>query len=111
MKWFFVLAIVVGVIARPAPLWAHETPNIEHGHAFQQTGYGTWRQGHYVSGPQGSIIIWSPQPYTGYQNGSRVRFARPQPITKAPAGPTIRPGAGLNPAPGYVRKPDRDHAN
>jgi hypothetical protein len=111
MKSLFVLALAAGTIAAAAPVWAHDTPNLEHSHAFQQTGYGTWRQGHYVNGPQGSIIIWSPQPYTEYQNRPAVRFARPKPITKAPAGPAIRPGAGLNPAPGYGKNPGRDRAN
>lgn len=69
-----------------APVFAHEVPNIDHSHAFQQTGYGTYRQGHYVNGPQGSIVIWSPRTYTGYQKGA-VKFARPTPITRAPGSP------------------------
>ena len=68
----------------------HEAPNMEHSHAFQQTGYGKYRQGHYVNGAQGSIIIWSPKTYTGYQRGSAVKFARPTPIVKAPQSPVAK---------------------
>jgi hypothetical protein len=77
---------------------AHDTPNLEHSHAFQKTGYGTYRQGHSVNGPQGSIIIWSPRPYTGYQNGPAVKFARPQPITRAPGTPAASAPGRSQPA-------------
>ena len=97
MKWIIISVIAVGLGAMALSAQAHDTPNLEHTHAFQQTAYGSYRQGHYVSGPQGSIIIWSPQPYTGYQNAPNVRFARPEPITKAPSNPTPRPGAGQKP--------------
>lgn len=70
---------------------AHEVPNIPHTHAFKSAGYGKYREGHSVNGPQGSIIIWSAEPKTGYQPRQTVRFARPQPITKAPASPTVKP--------------------
>jgi hypothetical protein len=70
-----------------APAWSHEAPNIEHTHAFQKKSYGEYRQGHYVNGPQGSIIIWSPNNVNSRQGGSTVNFARPAPITKAPGTP------------------------
>jgi hypothetical protein len=83
---------------------AHEVPNMEHSHAFEQTGYGTYRQGHYVNGPQGSIIIWSPRTQTGYGRGSQVRFARPQPITKAPGSPKKQSRAESDPSIKYGKK-------
>ena len=36
---------------------AHDTPDMEHTHAFQKTGYGTYRQGHSVNGPLGSSTV------------------------------------------------------
>ena len=111
MKWLTILAIAAGSMAMAVPGQAHDTPNFEHSHAFQQTAYGTYRQGHYVSGSQGSIIIWSPQPYTGYQNAPNVRFARPQPITRPPGNPAVRPRAGNTPAPEYGRKQNRAYGN
>lgn len=73
-----------------APVFPHEVKNISHSHAFQQTGYGKYRQGHYVNGAQGSIIVWSPRTYTGYQSGQQVKFARPSPIVKAPGSPVLK---------------------
>ena len=73
------------------PVMAHEVPNIKHSHAFEQTGYGKYRQGHYVNGARGDIIIWSAQPKTGYKPGPAVKFARPEPITRAPAKPSVKP--------------------
>ena len=75
--------IAFAVISPPA--FAHEVPNIAHTHAFQQTGYGNYRQGHYVNGPQGSIIIWSPRNVGSYLAKPPVTFARPEPITRPPA--------------------------
>lgn len=83
------LAAVVALGALPAA--AHEVPNISHSHAFEQTGYGTFRQGHYVNSARGDIIIWSAQPKTGYKPGPAVEFARPEPITRAPARPNVKP--------------------
>jgi hypothetical protein len=71
----------------------HDAPNLEHTHAFQKTGYGSYRQGHQVSGPRGDIIIWSPREYTGYPQAPAVRFARPRPITEAPGRVTPKPSA------------------
>ncbi|MBT8048978.1 MAG: hypothetical protein HKN57_00715 [Xanthomonadales bacterium] len=88
MKTRYIILMVSGALALlPGVSRAHDTPNMNHTHAFQQTGYGQYRQGHYVNGPQGSIIIWSPKTYTGYQNGKTVKFARPSPITRAPGTP------------------------
>jgi len=88
------LAVVSVAALLPVSVYSHDTPNIQHTHAFQQTAYGKYRQGHYVNGPQGSIIIWSPKAYTGYQNGNSVKFARPAPISRAPGSPVDRtPGS------------------
>jgi len=111
LKSFVLAAGAAGAIALAAPVQGHDTPNLEHSHAFQQTAYGTYRQGHYVNGPQGSIIIWSPQPYTGYQNAPNVRFARPQPITRPPGNPAVRPRAGNTPALEYGGKQNRAYGN
>jgi hypothetical protein len=85
---------------------AHDTPGLEHSHAFQKTGYGTYRQGHSVNGPLGSITIWSPQPYTGYRQGPAVKFARPQPITRPPDSQSAGTAAGQGPAPVHGRAKD-----
>jgi len=90
---------------------AHDTPNLEHTHAFEKTGYGTYRQGHSVNGPLGSITIWSPRPYTGYQSGPVVKFAHPEPITKAPGTPAATPPAGRNSAPGYGQSKSKQRGN
>ena len=87
---------------------AHDAPNLEHTHAFQETAYGSYRQGHQVSGPQGDIIIWSPREYTGYQQAPAVRFARPRPITEAPGSRPLKSRAGHWPAAGYGKKERRD---
>ncbi len=84
---YMLLAATGALIFFTAPAYSHDVPNMEHTHAFQQTAYGKYRQGHYVNGPQGSINVWSPRTYTGYQAGSAVKFARPSPIVKAPGSP------------------------
>jgi hypothetical protein len=105
--WSIVAVVLLACQAVPAAQ-AHEVPNMEHSHAFEQNGYGSYRQGHYVNGPQGSIIIWSPRTYTGYQNGSAVRFARPTPITRAPGTPLKKRRADSDPSLEYGKKlPDR----
>jgi len=96
MKARHILLAAAGVLAlSPQVSVAHDVEGITHSHAFQQTAYGEYRVGHSVNGPPGNIIIWSPQTYSGYQAGKTVKFARPQPITKAPSGPTavMRPQA------------------
>ena len=85
-------------------LHAHEVPNMEHTHAFEQSGYGKYREGHYVNGPQGSIIIWSHRTHSGYQGGSQVRFARPVPISKAPGSPQKESRAESDPSIKYGKK-------
>lgn len=63
---------------------AHETPGIKHTHAFKQTGYGTYRQGHSVNNELGSITIWSATPINSSNAAAPVKFARPKPITRPP---------------------------
>ena len=96
------------VLASTLPVLAHDAANLEHTHAFQQTAYGTWREGHAVNGPQGNIIIWSPRTISGYQSAPSLRFARPEPIAKAPRSPFDRPKAGREPASHGVNKNERD---
>jgi hypothetical protein len=91
MKTVITGFILAALMVSAQAVQAHEVPNISHTHAFKSAGYGKYRQGHSVNGPQGSIIIWSAQPKTGYQNQQTVRFARPKPITKAPASPSVKP--------------------
>lgn len=108
-----VLAGLLGMVATAAPLAAHETPNMKHSHAFEETGYGEARQGHTVNNELGSITIWSAKPQQGYQAPPPVEFARPQPITRAPSLPQIGP-AKSQPAREYgapkkdYGKPKRD---
>lgn len=83
---------------------AHDVPNMEHTHAFKQTGYGTYRQGHSVNGPQGSITIYSPRTYGSYSSAPPVNFARPKPITRPPGQPTAQTRAQKDPARIYGRK-------
>jgi hypothetical protein len=85
----------------PMASQAHEVPNMPHTHAFEQTGYGTYRQGHTVNNELGSITIYSPQPQTGYQSGKTVRFARPEPITKAPGSPVATTQSQKDPVKDY----------
>lgn len=94
-----------------APAGAHQVSHMEHTHAYQQIGYGKYRQGHAVNGPYGNIIIWSARPYTGYQNSNRVRFARPVLLKKAPSGPVLESGAGSDAARNYGKQYKRDYGN
>ena len=84
------LATAGALMLLPLSAWSHDVPNISHTHAIKQTAYGKYRVGHSVNGPLGSITIWSPQTYTGYQNVKTVKFARPEPITKAPGAPVSK---------------------
>ena len=86
----FLMTVTGALVFVTAPVFPHEVQNMSHSHAFQQTGYGKYRQGHYVNGAQGSIIVWSPRTFTGYQRGSAVKFARPTPIVKAPESPVAK---------------------
>ena len=95
---YIFLAATGALVFFSAPAYPHDVPNMEHTHAFQQTGYGKYRQGHYVNGAQGSIIVWSPRTYTGFQNGQSVKFARPSPIVKAPGSPVARTQSQTNPS-------------
>jgi hypothetical protein len=100
------MAATLLLVLIPAAVAAHDTPNMEHTHAFKQTGYGTYRQGHSVNGKYGSITIWSPRNYPAYKAGDAIKFARPAPMTRAPATPTIRlaPGQGPQKEYGKARK-------
>jgi hypothetical protein len=105
MKRRYLTMITAGsLILFPGLSSAHDVPNMNHTHAFQQTGYGTYRQGHYVNGPQGSIIIWSPRTYSGYQKGQAVKFARPRPITRAPGSPVVIKKSEADPAVDYGKR-------
>lgn len=90
MKRSLQLGLLVGALAVPGLAAAHDVPNMEHTHAFKQAGYGTYRQGHSVSGPQGSITIYSPRTYGSYTTAPPVSFARPKPITRPPGQPTAQ---------------------
>ena len=109
MKRLILLSIAASAWLLNGPLAAHDVPNMPHTHPFKQTGYGTYREGHSVNGPYGSIIIWSPQTYGGYQSAPNVRFARPTPITRAPgtAAPKARPES--DPAKDYGKRQKKDH--
>jgi hypothetical protein len=109
MKRLSVLGVATGAMFLAAAAQAHEVPGIKHTHAFEQTGYGTYRQGHMVDGPQGSIIIWSPQNVTGYQSSPPVKFARPQPITRAPGSPAAKSRTEEDPALEYGKKAKKDY--
>lgn len=98
-------ALVVALSLAPLAGRTHEAVGPEHSHVYQQTGYGSYRQGHYVNGPQGSIIIWSARPVAGYPQRPPVRFAHPSPITRAPARPASWPGPFREPGRRYGERP------
>ncbi len=87
MKWTGTVMASALLLLFSASAWSHEVKNIDHTHAFQKEGYGEYRQGHYVNGQAGSIIIWSPKTTNSKQGGKAVDFARPSPITRAPGTP------------------------
>jgi hypothetical protein len=95
---YILLAATGALIFFTAPAYPHDVPNMEHTHAFQQTGYGKYRQGHYVNGAQGSIIIWSAKTYNSLQGGQPVKFARPSPIVRAPGSPVAKTRSQANSA-------------
>ena len=99
-----ILAATGAMMLFPVAAGAHEVPNIPHTHAFEQTGYGTSRQGHTVNNELGSITIWSPRPQTGYKAGNSVKFARPEPITKAPGSPEATTQSQKDPAKDYGKR-------
>lgn len=102
-------ALAAFLLSAAASAVAHDAPDFDHSHAFQQSDSGVWRQGHSVNGEQGTITIWSPRSYDGYQKTPPVRFARPRPITRPPGGAVVKrgvppvsaagPGAGTWPRP------------
>ena len=111
MKRPILLCVAAGSWLLSGLLFAHDVPNMEHTHAFKQTGYGTYRQGHSVNGPYGSITIYSPRTYTGYQNGPSVPFARPEPITRAPGSVIPKSKIASDPAQNYGKRQKDDYGN
>lgn len=81
------LAILACCLILPLAAMGHNTSNMKHSHAFKQTGYGEYRQGHYANGPIGSILIWSARPVNSRYSSGSVRFITPKPISKPPANP------------------------
>lgn len=105
MKTVGILTVAAAALALFSfPAKAHDVPNMEHSHAFQKTGYGKYRQGHYVNGPQGSIIVWSPRVYGSYQARQPVNMARPVPITRPPGSPIAVSRKQSNPAIEYGKR-------
>jgi hypothetical protein len=80
-------AILACFLILPLTAMGHNTSNMKHSHAFKQTGYGEYRQGHYANGPIGSILIWSAKPVNSRHSSGSVRFITPEPISKPPANP------------------------
>lgn len=111
MKRTILLCLAAGLWLLSGLLFAHDVPNMAHTHAFKQTGYGTYRQGHSVNGPYGSITIYSPRTYTGYQNGPSVPFARPEPITRAPGSAIPKSKMDSDPAQDYGKRQKSDYGN
>ena len=109
MKTGIFLSIAAGLALFASQAQAHDVPNMEHSHAFKQTGYGQYRQGHYVNGPQGSIIIWSAKPQNSTNGAGGVNFARPKPITKAPTQPFSRPDVKIKPSKNYGTETKKDY--
>lgn len=101
MKTTLMTLTVLVLFAYMLPVDAHETPGISHTHAFKQTGYGTYRQGHSVNNSVGSITIWSAKPHNGYDPGQSVKFARPEMIKKAPDAVAVKPAPVKKPASDY----------
>jgi hypothetical protein len=99
------VALIAAISLTPLPGRTHEAVGPEHFHVYQRTGYGSYRQGHYVNGPQGSIIIWSARPVAGYSQPPRVRFAHPSPVTRAPGRPVPWPGPVREPGRRYGERP------
>ena len=101
MKKAAVVLFSVSALAWSLPAAAHEHPTIPHEHVTKQTSYGVQRQGHAVNNQLGNIVIYSPQPVTGYQSGQQVQFAKPQmPGVGAVAAPSA-PKRANNPTKNY----------
>lgn len=82
------LVILACCLILPLAAMGHNTSNIKHSHAFKQTGYGKYRQGHYADGPGGNILIWSAKPLNSRHSSSgSVRFISPVPISEPPSNP------------------------
>jgi hypothetical protein len=111
MKRSILFGVAAGSWLLSGLLFAHDVTNMAHTHAFKQTGYGTYRQGHSVNGPNGSIIIYSARPYTGYQSSPNVKFARPEPITRAPGSVIPNSKIASDPAQNYGKRQKSDYGN
>lgn len=115
MKRTIMLATAAGLalaaVATTRMALAHDVPNNTHTHAFKQTGYGQYRQGHSVNGPYGSITIYSPRTYNAYQGAPPVGFARPEPITRAPDAPAAQTRADSDPALEYGKQQKDDNGD
>ena len=109
MKALTILAAAAVFSLGSGLILAHDVPNMDHTHAFEQKGYGSWRQGHSLNNEYGSITIWSPRSYTGYQQSAPVEFARPSPITRPPGSPTVKKEAGQDPAETYGKQTKRGY--
>ena len=112
MKRMLMLAGAAGfALATTGTVLAHDVPNMDHTHAFKETGYGKYRQGHSVDGPYGSITIYSARTYNPSQAAPAVEFARPEPITTPPGAPAAQIRAVNNPALDYGKKQDDDYGD
>lgn len=104
-------AVATALALAAGPVQAHDVPNMDHTHAFQQQSYGKFRQGHSVNNEYGSITIWSPRTYTGYQTPPAVRFARPEPISRPPGTPGLQKRTEQNPARDYGEQTNPDYGD
>lgn len=67
-------------------LQAHQVAGGNHQHVWRPTTYGKdYRPGHSVTGPTGSIIIWSPAAFNKYGASNPVQFAHPAPFNRQSA--------------------------
>ena len=106
MKTALMTLSVLALLAGAPVVVAHETPGISHSHAFKQTGYGTYRQGHSVNNSVGSSTSYSARPHNGVDPGQSVKFARPEMIKNAPDVIAVKPAPVQKPASDYG-KPKR----
>jgi hypothetical protein len=104
-------AVAVTLALGAGPALAHDVANMDHTHAFQQLDYGKYRQGHSVNNQYGSITIYSPRTYTGYQDAPAVRVARPKPITRPPGAAQAEKRSEQDPAQDYGRDSKADYGD
>lgn len=109
MKTALIIAVSAAAFLLSPVAVAHDVPNMEHSHAFEQTGYGTYREGHYVSGPQGSILIWSARPKGNYRSAD-TENARPKAIPspyQKPSYPMRKPDSKFGSSIEYGKTSDK----